>query len=111
MHACERTETTDSQGSSHHQRTVKPCRERPNVAGGPVPWGSCPIDSSPPTGEPDPADAALRVIRERLAAAGKPCAFGAPVGHGDRNEAIPFGAACELDLDRGVLEILEGAVV
>lgn len=67
-------------------------------------------DPNPPTGEPDPADAALRTILERVATAGKPCAVGAPIGHGDRNEAVPFGAACELDLDRGVLAILEPAV-
>jgi len=67
-------------------------------------------DPNPPTGEPDPADAARRTVRERLSVAGKPCAFGAPIGHGDRNEAVPFGAACELDLDRNVVAILEGAV-
>ena len=39
-----------------------------------------------------------------------PAAIGAPIGHGDRNEAVPFGAACELDLDRGEFAILEGAV-
>jgi muramoyltetrapeptide carboxypeptidase len=58
----------------------------------------------------DPPDASERVVVERAAAVGVPLAIGAPVGHGDRNEAIPFGAACELDLDRGQLAILEGAV-
>ena len=67
-------------------------------------------DPSPPAGGVDPADAGLRAVLERLAAAGKPAASGAPIGHGDRNEAVPFGAACELDLDRGTLAILEGAV-
>lgn len=67
-------------------------------------------DLNPPTGEPDPADAAVRTVVERVTSAGKPCAIGAPVGHGNRNEAVPFGAACELDLDRGVLAILESAV-
>jgi muramoyltetrapeptide carboxypeptidase len=67
-------------------------------------------DPSPPAGGADPPDAALRTVLERLAAAGKPAAAGAPVGHGARNEAVPFGAACELDLDRGTLAILEGAV-
>jgi muramoyltetrapeptide carboxypeptidase len=66
------------------------------------------VDPNPPTGEPDPSDAAARTVLERLQ--GKPCAFGAPVGHGERNEAIPFGAACELDLDRGTLAILDPAV-
>ena len=67
-------------------------------------------DPSPPAGGADPPDAALRTILERLAAAGKPAASGAPIGHGARNEPVPFGALCELDLDRGRLAILEGAV-
>jgi muramoyltetrapeptide carboxypeptidase len=67
-------------------------------------------DPSPPAGGVDPPGAPLRTILERLAAAGKPAAAGAPIGHGARNEAVPFGAACELDLDRGTLAILEGAV-
>jgi muramoyltetrapeptide carboxypeptidase len=67
-------------------------------------------DPNPPTGEPDPDDAALATLLERLAAAGVPVATGAPIGHGSRNEAVPFGAMCELDLDRGALAILEPAV-
>ena len=67
-------------------------------------------DPSPPTGTPDPPDAALSTVLERLAAAGRPAAVGAPVGHGDRNEPQPFGAASVLDLDAGTLEILEPAV-
>ena len=58
----------------------------------------------------DPPDAALRTTLERLHSAGTPAAVGAPVGHGDRNEPLPFGAACELDLDRGIFSILEPAV-
>jgi muramoyltetrapeptide carboxypeptidase len=68
------------------------------------------VDPSPPTGEPDPPGAALAVFVERLAAAGVPLTSGAPVGHGLRNEAVPFGAAAELDLDAGTLAILEPAV-
>jgi len=67
-------------------------------------------DPHPPAGGADPPDAALRTVLERLAAAAKPAASGAPVGHGARNEAVPFGATCELDLERGTLAILEGAV-
>ena len=67
-------------------------------------------DPSPPTGEPDPDDAALATVIERLRAAGLPVAVGAPVGHGGRNEAVPFGAMCELDLDRGTFAITEPAV-
>lgn len=67
-------------------------------------------DPRPPAGSADPPDAPLRTILERLAAQGLPAATGAPIGHGARNEAVPFGAACELDLDRGTLAITEAAV-
>ena len=67
-------------------------------------------DASPPTGTPDPDAAALAAVLERLRSAGTPAAVGAPVGHGDRNEAIPFGADSILDLDAGTIEILEPAV-
>ena len=67
-------------------------------------------DPNPPTGTPDPPDAALATVLERLHAAGTPAASGAPVGHGDRNEAVPFGARSILDLDQGTFEITEGAV-
>jgi muramoyltetrapeptide carboxypeptidase len=67
-------------------------------------------DPNPPTGTPDPEDAALAAALERLRAAGTPAAVGAPVGHGDRNEAVPFGADTILDLDAGTIEILEPAV-
>ncbi|HEX3760863.1 MAG TPA: hypothetical protein VHW23_19325, partial [Kofleriaceae bacterium] len=68
-------------------------------------------DPAPPSGEPDPDGAALAAVLERLAAVGVPAAVGAPVGHGDRNEAVPFGARCEIDLDRGALAILDSAVL
>ena len=67
-------------------------------------------DPSPPSGERDADDAALATMLERLAAVAVPAASGAPVGHGARNEAVPFGAPCELDLDRGAIAILEPAV-
>jgi muramoyltetrapeptide carboxypeptidase len=68
------------------------------------------VDPNPPTGVPDAPDAALAAILERLRTAGSPVAVGAPIGHGSRNEAVPFGAISVLDLDRGTLEITEGAV-
>jgi muramoyltetrapeptide carboxypeptidase len=68
------------------------------------------VDPKPPTGEPDPDDAALAAILERLRTTGIPVAVGAPIGHDARNEAVPFGAACELDLDRGAIAITEAAV-
>jgi len=64
---------------------------------------------NPVDGEPAPTDA-LTVILERLRAAGSPVGVGAPIGHGNRNEAVPFGALSILDLDRGTLEITEPAV-
>ena len=67
-------------------------------------------DSNPPTGIPDPPDAALATILERLHAAGTAAAVGAPVGHGDRNEAVPFGGDAILDLDEGTFEIIDPAV-
>jgi len=67
-------------------------------------------DPNPPSGDGDPNDAALATVLERFRSAAIPVAVGAPVGHGTRNEAVPFGALCELDLDRGSLAILEPAV-
>jgi muramoyltetrapeptide carboxypeptidase len=67
-------------------------------------------DPNPPTGVADPDDAAMRTILDRCSAADVPVAIGAPIGHGDRNEAIPFGADAILDLDAGTLEITEAAV-
>ncbi|HEX5063623.1 MAG TPA: LD-carboxypeptidase [Kofleriaceae bacterium] len=68
------------------------------------------VDANPPTGVPDPEDAALQTVLERLRAAGTAAAVGAPIGHGDRNEAVPFGADTILDLDAGTIEILDPAV-
>lgn len=68
------------------------------------------VDLNPPTGVADPPDAALQVVLERMRAANLPCVTGAPIGHGDRNEAVPFGAMTLLDLDAGTVEITEPAV-
>lgn len=68
------------------------------------------VDPQPPLGAPDPAGAALATVLERLHASGTAAAFGAPVGHGDRNEPVPFGAAAILDLDRCTFEITDPAV-
>jgi muramoyltetrapeptide carboxypeptidase len=67
-------------------------------------------DLNPPLGQPDPPDAALTTVLERLRSAGTAVAAGAPIGHGARNEAVPFGAQCVLDLEHSTFEILEGAV-
>ena len=68
------------------------------------------VDANPPTDTPDPEDAALQVVLERMRMAQKPVATGAPIGHGDRNEAVGFGAQAVLDLDAGTLDIREPAV-
>ena len=68
------------------------------------------VDPSPPSGEPDPEGAAAAALIDRLAAAGVPAVSGAPVGHGARNEPLPFGALCELDLDGASFALLEAAV-
>lgn len=67
-------------------------------------------DVDPATGEVDDDRAAQAVVLERLRAARVAAAFGAPIGHGDRNEAVPFGGRAELDLDAGTLDILDAAV-
>ncbi len=58
------------------------------------------------SGHPD----VWQVIDERLSAWGLAGLRGLPVGHGDRNLALPFGARCAVDLDRGQIELLEAAV-
>jgi len=65
-------------------------------------------DPNPPAGGLDPNSAARDVVIERLA--GIPLAIGAPIGHGNVNEAVPFGARCVLDLDRKTFAITEAAV-
>lgn len=64
-------------------------------------------DPAPPVGV-DPAEAAVATVRERLAST--PLATGAPVGHGARNDALPFGALATLDCARGTLTLHESAV-
>lgn len=67
-------------------------------------------DPQPPAGGADPDGMALATVLERLHSFGLPAASGAPVGHGTRNEAVPFAAMCELDLDARTIEITEAAV-
>ena len=67
-------------------------------------------DTNPATNEKDPPDAAMITTLERLRAANLPIAAGAPIGHGARNEAVPFGAHAVLDLDHATFEITDGAV-
>ncbi|HEY4243755.1 MAG TPA: LD-carboxypeptidase [Kofleriaceae bacterium] len=53
---------------------------------------------------------ALATVVERAHAAGVPAASGAPIGHGNRNEPVPFGATCEIDLAFPRFTILDAAV-
>jgi muramoyltetrapeptide carboxypeptidase len=57
--------------------------------------------SSPPVGD---------VLTERLSRLAIPVVRGALVGHGTRNQALPYGALCELDTRQGTLTALEGCV-
>ncbi|HEU5059989.1 MAG TPA: LD-carboxypeptidase [Kofleriaceae bacterium] len=57
-----------------------------------------------------PAPDAHQVADERLRAFALAGLRGAPIGHGARNRAVPFGGRCALDLDRGTAELLEPAV-
>lgn len=66
------------------------CKERPDSS-----------LASPPVEE---------VLLERLGRLAIPVAFGAKVGHGDRNVAVPYGTLVELDTRHGTLVGLEGAV-
>jgi muramoyltetrapeptide carboxypeptidase len=53
---------------------------------------------------------AAEVLEERLGRLAIPVATGAPIGHGSRNVALPYGALVELDSRFGTLKALEGAV-
>jgi muramoyltetrapeptide carboxypeptidase len=53
---------------------------------------------------------ALEVVAERLGRLSIPVAMGAPIGHGARNVALPYGTRVELDAGAGTLTALEGAV-
>jgi muramoyltetrapeptide carboxypeptidase len=50
------------------------------------------------------------VLVERLGRLAIPVVFGAPIGHGRRNVAVPYGTLVELDTRHGTLVALEGAV-
>jgi len=50
------------------------------------------------------------VLGERLGHVVLPALRGLPVGHGNRNLALPLGARCAIDFDSGELHLLEAAV-
>ncbi|HEX3696572.1 MAG TPA: LD-carboxypeptidase [Polyangia bacterium] len=53
---------------------------------------------------------AQEVLLDRLGRLAIPVVIGAPVGHGTRNRALPYGTLCELDAFNGVLTAREAAV-
>lgn len=50
------------------------------------------------------------ILEERLGRLAIPVVFNAPIGHGSRNVALPFGTMAELDTRHGTLTALSGAV-
>jgi muramoyltetrapeptide carboxypeptidase len=67
----------------------------------------CAADRSKPDGDPIESRAS---IAERLAHWRVPALTGAPIGHGARNAAVPYGARAEVDLARATVEVLDSAV-
>jgi muramoyltetrapeptide carboxypeptidase len=67
-------------------------------------------DCDEPAGSKLSSPTASEVLRERLGRLSIPVVLGAPVGHGRRNRALPYGTRVELDADAGTLAALEGAV-
>ena len=53
---------------------------------------------------------AAQVVAERLGHLGVPVLGDLPIGHGQRNHALPHGALVALDADAGTVTALEGAV-
>ncbi len=49
------------------------------------------------------------VLRELAGATGVPCAAGFPIGHGERNEAVPLGVRVRLDAGAQTLTFLQSA--
>ncbi len=66
-----------------------------NLVGCDLPQGAPPTPLSP-----------LEVFEDRLGPLGIPVAAGAPVGHGERNLALPLGITAELDADAGTLDFV-----
>jgi len=67
-------------------------------------------DPPTPQGAPDDPAPALAAIDERLRTFGIPGLAGAPIGHGNRNVALPFGGRAVVDFARGTVELLDAAV-
>jgi muramoyltetrapeptide carboxypeptidase len=63
-----------------------------------------------PAVTPDDPALAAATIEERFARWRIPVLAGAPIGHGTRNAAMPFGAATVVDLAAGTVELTDSAV-
>jgi muramoyltetrapeptide carboxypeptidase len=68
------------------------------------------LDCDEPASSKLASPTASEVLRERLGRLHIPVVLGAPIGHGRRNRALPYGTRVELDADAGTLAALEGAV-
>ncbi len=62
-------------------------------------------------GEKDDSWSLREVLRDRLANLGVPVVYGLPFGHISDQVTLPVGIEAELDADRGLLTLLETAVV
>jgi muramoyltetrapeptide carboxypeptidase len=60
--------------------------------------------------EKDADYTSLDVLEGLARETGLPCAHGFPVGHGERNAAVPLGGRVRLDATGGTLDFLEAAV-
>jgi muramoyltetrapeptide carboxypeptidase len=58
-----------------------------------------------------PAASLRTLVEDRLAPLGVPLLLGVPVGHADRNLALPFGVPAMLDADAGTLVLREPALL
>jgi muramoyltetrapeptide carboxypeptidase len=67
-------------------------------------------DCRDPVGSRVKSPTVEEVLEERLGRLAIPVAFGARIGHGARNGALPYGTWAELDTRDGTLVALEGAV-
>ncbi|MCL4223842.1 MAG: LD-carboxypeptidase [Myxococcales bacterium] len=61
-------------------------------------------------GAPDDPGPARSAVIDRLLAFDLPGLAGAPVGHGARNAALPFGGRATVDFAAGTVELLDAAV-
>jgi muramoyltetrapeptide carboxypeptidase len=68
------------------------------------------IDCDEPASSKLASPTASQVLRERLGRLRIPVVLGAPIGHGRRNRALPYGTRVELNATAGTLAALEGAV-